>query len=517
MILPTIGNIIFVALLLVLLFTSGNGLLGDGDTGYHIRTGELILRQWQIPVTDPYSYHVPPLTWTAHEWLAEVIMASIFGISGLTGVVWFFAVLLAATHWGLYRILREQSNDIMLCTIITLLAAASSSSHWLARPHVFSLILTLAWCHLLNRFQQKNQQTLVYLPAIMLLWANLHGGFVLGLFLIGIYFTGNLISACISDPSEASQARQRIWPLLLCLGATTLASLVNPIGYKLLLFPFRVTADPFVMNRVAEFLSPNFHEVLPFKYMFLLVLVFLALSRAPLNAIQLSILALLSYMALYSVRHVSLYALLIAPILLKSSEDVVSRLPSRWLNIYRQRNINLANIEVGLSPWPWPSVTVALTAVFAITGVLRYQFDPKVFPVTAVEFLQRETLPGNMFNNDEFGDYMIYAIWPKYRVFMDGRSDMYGEKYGSAYLTLANALPGWKEIMAKYQINWVFFDTRSPLTSALLDQDNWQAVYSDKVATIFLKRTIENGPILTRYANVNVPRINSPIPHEKAD
>ena len=105
--LPTIGNIIFVALLFVLVFNSGNGLLGDGDSGYHIRTGELILKEWRIPALDPYSYHVPPLQWTAHEWLAEVIMATIHSVSGLTGIVLFFAVLLALIHWCLYRILRE--------------------------------------------------------------------------------------------------------------------------------------------------------------------------------------------------------------------------------------------------------------------------------------------------------------------------------------------------------------------------------------------------------------------------
>ena len=278
--LPTIGNIIFVALLFALLFTSGNGLLGDGDTGYHIRTGELILKEWRIPTLDPYSYHAPPLPWIAHEWLAEVIMATIYSVSGLTGIALFFALLLALIHWLLYRILREQSNDIILCTIVTLFAAAASSSHWLARPHVFSLLFTLIWCHLLNQFQYKNRPTLIYLPVIMLLWANLHGGFIIGI--------------CSPRPIpyrqhnrrvyrwsfEAFLARQKLRPIMLCIAVTALVSLINPIGYKLLLFPFHITADQFVMNHVVEFLSPNFHGALPFKYMFLTVLVSLALCRS---------------------------------------------------------------------------------------------------------------------------------------------------------------------------------------------------------------------------------------------
>ena len=79
-----------------------------------------------------------------------------------------------------------------------------------------------------------------------------------------------------------------------------------------------------------------------------------------------------------------------------------------------------------------------------------YQFDEKVFPVAAVEFLKREPIAGNMFNNDEFGDYIIFTAWPAYRVYIDGRSDMYGEKYGGDYLKIADVQPGWKEILKKY-------------------------------------------------------------------
>ena len=91
----------------------GNALLSDGDTGYHIRTGELIAQTWRIPYDDPYSYHYPPLKWTAHEWLSELVMATIVRAFGLTGVVVFFAFILATTHWLLYRVLRSKSDDIL--------------------------------------------------------------------------------------------------------------------------------------------------------------------------------------------------------------------------------------------------------------------------------------------------------------------------------------------------------------------------------------------------------------------
>jgi hypothetical protein len=104
-----------------------------------------------------------------------------------------------------------------------------------------------------------------------------------------------------------------------------------------------------------------------------------------------------------------------------------------------------------------------------------------------------------MFNNDEFGDYIIFAAWPQYHVFMDGRSDMYGEKLGSAYLKVANAQPGWKEVLKHYNIDWVIFDTNSALTATLREQTDWQPIYTDKLATIFVKKDSANERLLAKF------------------
>src|SRR4029453_7514565 len=284
--LPSIGNMVFVAVLCVLVFNSGQGLLGDGDTGYHIRTGEVILRTWNVPKQDIYSLHVPPLKWTAHEWMAEIIMAVIFRFVGLTGIVVFFAFLLAMTHWLLYRILRSKSQDILLCTCITMLATATSSTHWLARPPPFSLLLAVIWCHCLDRFQYNNDRTLMYLPLLMLFWVNLHGGYLMGLVLLAIYLTAHVVYSISGRPDQLQRYRVKAKALFLVLIATVVVCAINPSGFEILWFPIRVTSDRFVMDHVTEFMSPNFHDVLPFKYMLLAAIGMLALSRSPLNLIE---------------------------------------------------------------------------------------------------------------------------------------------------------------------------------------------------------------------------------------
>ncbi len=505
--LPSIGNMVFVSLLFVLAFNSAQGLLGDGDTGYHIRTGEIILRTWQVPTHDPYSFHYPPLKWTAHEWLSEVIMAALFRTFGLTGVVLFFAFSLALTHWLLYQSLRSRSNDVFLCVVITLIATASSSLHWLARPHVFSLLLTVVWYDCLDRFQYRNRNKLIYLPLLMLLWVNLHGGFVVGLVLLAIYLGGNVFYAFSAGVVKSQDHLRKAKILAILLFTTLVTCLINPYGIEIFWFPIRVTSDRFIMDRVTEFLSPNFHEALPFKYMLLATIGALALSRSALNLIEATLVLLLSYMALYSARHVSLFAIVVAPILLRSLKNLLTqRPPTRLLQFYRRRVENLRMIDGTVNGYFWPFASILLILGLGATGAIDYRFSDKKFPVAAVEFLKREPITGNMFNNDEFGDYLIFAAWPAYRVFMDGRSDMYGERFGSAYLRVANAQRGWKEIFEKYDITWVLFDTDSPLTAALQEQSDWQPIYSDRVATIFLKKVRAHAPLLEKYPSASLAK-----------
>ena len=498
-VLPSIGNIIFVSVLFVLAFSSGQGLLGDGDTGYHIRTGEIILQNWKVPTEDPYSFHYPPLKWTAHEWLSEVIMAAIYRTTGLSGVVLFFALVLATTHWLLFQILRNQLNDIFLCATVTLLATSASSTHWLARPHAFSLLFALIWCTCLDRFQYRHQKTLAYLPLLMIVWVNLHGGFMIGLIFLVIYFMGNIFYALIRTGTNRAQHIRKAKSLGLVLLATLLACLINPYGWEILLFPIRVMSDRFIMDRVTEFLSPNFHEVLPFKYMLLITIGALALSRTSLNVIEVSLLLLLSYMALYSARHVSLFAIVVAPILLRTLKTILHEFPNRLLQFYQKRVDNLSSIDGSVKGLLWPVVGASLIVLLALLRNLEYGFSPEKFPVAATEFLKKERISGNMFNNDEFGDYLIFAA-RDYRVFMDGRSDMYGEKFGNDYLRVANTLPGWKAILERYHITWVIFDSESPLTAALQEEKDWQAIYTDRVATVFVKKILAHASLLQKYS-----------------
>ena len=136
-------------------------------------------------------------------------MAMAHKFHGLTGVVLLFSLLIAAEYYLLLKIIRTYKGDMLSDTLIVLLAIASSQIHWLARPHIFSLLLMTIWYFLLDQYQQRNRNYLYLLPPLMLLWVNLHGGFVSGFVLSGIYFAGSALNYyLLSEPGKKTTLEQ---------------------------------------------------------------------------------------------------------------------------------------------------------------------------------------------------------------------------------------------------------------------------------------------------------------------
>ena len=502
--LPSIADVFFLSILIALSFIAGQSLLADGDTGYHIRAGEFMLHTLSIPRHDIFSFISPPLPWTAHEWLSEVIMALIHKNFGLTGIVIFFSFVIASVYYLLFKVVQTDKGNIFLAIIVIYLVVASSMSHWLARPHIFSLVLLVVWYYLLDSYQYRDKNYLYLLPPIMLLWVNLHGGFVFGFILLGLYLFGNSIAYVNFTVAEREKRREKTKLLALVLAACLLASLINPYGYKILLFPLSMASEKYIMDHIVEFLSPNFHEVMPFRYLLFLTIAILAISRSTLNIIELSLILLFTHMALYSARHISLFAIIAAPILLRHANLILNATNGRFIDSFKAKSANIALIDASAKGYALVLVCTTPVFILAASGTLEYQFEEKIQPVSAVEFLKREHLTGHVFNDDEFGDYMIYAAWPNYKVFVDGRWDVYGPAKMKDYFKITGIKPGWEEVIEKYKIDWIIYKANSALSMFLMERKDWRLVYADKVANIFLKTVPENEPIINKYPDVQL-------------
>jgi hypothetical protein len=499
---PSVADMIFLSVFLYLSLSGGMALLKDCDTGYHIRAGEFILNNHAIPRQDMFSFISPPLPWTAHEWLSELIMALVYRVSGLTGIVVFYSFFIALVYSLLYKTLRAGRGNIFLAIAITLLVTVSSQLHWLARPHVFSLLLMVVWYYLLEAYQYRDRNRLFLLPILMLLWVNLHGGYIAGFVILGIFLLDNVIKTMTIAGAEKALHLDKAKALALTASLCIVAALINPFGYHILLFPFNVVSNKYLMDHVNEFLSPNFHESLPFKYLFLYTIMVIAVSRKRLNFIEIALILFFTNMALFAVRYVTLFALISAPIILRKSDSILDESSSGIFDFLKRRGTGIASVDDSSRGYIWPIAGILAVVIIGMSGRLEYKFDAKIKPVAAVEFLKKERIPGHMFNNDEFGDYIIYAAWPQYKVFFDGRSDMYGVDQMKDYYEVAGFDTGWEKILDKYGISWIIYYANSSLSRFLLKDERWRLIYSDKVANIFVKNVPAFSSLINKYKDV---------------
>jgi hypothetical protein len=501
-ILPSLSQMVFLIVFIACFSVNGSFLLGDGDTGYHIRAGEIILKDMSVPRHDPFSFISPTLPWTAHEWLSEVVMALVHAAMGMAGIVLFFALLLATTYWLLFRWIRTRGGNFLLDLLILALVVLSSRIHWHARPHVFSLLLIviLYRCLILHRENRGNRLYLI--PIMMLLWVNLHGGYILGFIFMGVFLTSYFVGFMTSQGEERSLHANKGKQLFLVCVASFLAACVNPLGVHAFLFPFRVVSQTYLMDHVMEFLSPNFHDYSPYRYLLLFLIGTLGLSNARLNLIELMLVLLLTSMSLYSMRYIPLCAIVYAPILSMHGNLLLKRYDGRCSKAIRDRSERYGMIDSSAKGYAIPLIVLVVFTLLA-TGKIRVHFPDKTAPTAAIDFLRANAIPGNMFNNDEIGDYVIYWLYPKYKVFVDGRTDMYGPPILKEYFKVAGIESGWKDVLEKYDINYIFFYTDSVLARYLLTDTGWRKIYSDNVATIFMRNTTENRGVPARHASTD--------------
>src|SRR5581483_3963154 len=327
---PSVTDLIFIIILATFGFTAlSTRLLNDAGIGWHIRNGQLILATHTITRVDPFSATMSGKPWYAWEWLYDSLIAAIHDHTGLNGVVFFTAVLIAATFAATFRLALIRGTNLPLAVALAILAASASTIHFFARPHVFSWIFTVVWFQLLDSAEvaREKARRLFWLPLITLLWANLHGGFLLGFVLLGIYLVAGVLRYAgefSAWPAETlGQVRAAQW--LKTLGVVSFlclaASLVNPYGYNLHLHIYQYLTDRFLMNHIDEFGSPNFHGVAQqcFGALLLITLVAVASARSRLRVSHLLVIIFAVYSGLYASRNLPtssiLLVLIVGPLL----------------------------------------------------------------------------------------------------------------------------------------------------------------------------------------------------------
>ncbi|MGQ9555423.1 MAG: hypothetical protein ACUVWR_15080 [Anaerolineae bacterium] len=451
----------------------------DPDYWWHIRTGQYIYETRSIPRVDIYSFTASGRPWITHEWLTEIIFYVVQRQLGYVANVALFGLLAALTWLAVYASCRLHGVGEPGAAILLLWGFAMSMASANVRPQAVTALFGAIYVLILSHYKHGKRRWLWFLPVLMVLWVNLHGGYVIGLAFLVMMLVGEAVSRALRRPSAPLR------PLALVSALTLVASLANPHGVQAWLYPFSYAGVANAsMRYIAEWQSPDFHETyfLIFASSLLLAVV-LGLGRSPLGATGIIWSAALTLMALQSVRHIPLYAVTVTPLL---GARLKAHLTGFGRPLAERKRPRLL-----LAYWLLPVIYLVIIAVGGHSGrPLQFSKEPSTatYPAGGAAYLRSSNLEGNLFNEYGWGGYLIYELYPERQVFIDGRADVYGDALVQSYIDVVRLHPNWQQVLEDHEVSLALVEKDSPLAVVLTGDSGWSEVYEGDVERLFLRQ-----------------------------
>jgi hypothetical protein len=449
----------------------GDTLLQDSDSFWQIRIGQWILDHHAMPTTDFYSFTRPGDYWISTSWLSQVVYAWSYAHWDWAGPVILTAIAVAVSA-AIFACLLDAHLQTPRSVLFAMLAMLLALHHILARPHIMALPVMIAWVGILMSAADRKTAPSWWALPLMALWANLHGGFVLGLALIG-----PIALEAVWTLDNARQLRLMLRWFLFGVAAL-LAACVTPYGWRTLLGATSILNLGELLSVISEWMPANFSSFSAFEGA-LLGLIALGLFRGlTLSVPRIILILLLTSMALAHVRSIEAFAFLVPLIIAKPLGEQSPR--------PRQE----ATGEI------WPARTLTALGALMIVGAAwtstsiylshhRFTFTMTQTPVAAVDLLEQRKAK-RIFNAYQFGGYLISRGIP---VFVDGRAELYGEKFIMDFFRAVEVkkLDNLTRLLDEYRVDATLMVADAPAAQVLDHIKGWKRLYADDVAVIHVR------------------------------
>ncbi|MBY0280354.1 hypothetical protein K2Z84_33900 [Candidatus Binatia bacterium] len=504
-------------------FLGGNVV--DPDLWGHVHYGQAILAGDGLPRQDVFSYTAPGAPFYDHEWLSDLVLAALYGAGGtaalivfklLVGLLLLLALLDAAARLAERLTPGEAPHPLVVAAVlVTALAVITPGASF--RPQLFTMLLLAAELALLLRAERRLDDGVVLpwqlavLPLAMVPWANLHGGFLVGIGLLGVYCAAHLGCwglARVRGRNDGLTTRQA--GALAATGiAVLLAPLVNPYGTELYAY-LAATLDMHGEIREWRPISVLSVEYLRFKLLCVAALgaAAMLLARTSRSDRARTTLAwLVPYLALAAglsfrhQRHSVLFGIAATPLVVVGVEQVRRAALRRWPALVPRPQVWIA-IAGG-------ALAIALVQVHGFaTQVARdgmaIRFGRLDYPIDAVEFMRTHGIGGNVAMPFEWGAYAIAKLAPGSRVFIDGRFEaVYPPQVIDDYFAFMHGTGDWERLLDAYPTDVVVVQRWRNIHPRLFARTDLEYVYSDPAALVFVRRSPANAPALERLASLD--------------
>ncbi|MDY7080789.1 MAG: hypothetical protein SXV54_28230 [Chloroflexota bacterium] len=484
-------------ILFVALFAMAARAPADTDTWWHLQAGRVTLESGHILQSDVFSHTRQGQPWVNHSWLSQVILYLLFHHFRYFGLGLFQALVVTLTFAFVYA---QMEGDIFTRAFILVLAAATSGVVWIARPQLFSFLLTAVLCYLLYLYKWRGLNRLWLIPPLFVLWVNLHAGYALGFIVLVGFVAGEVLNNLLPHPREEGRGVpwRGVGLIVLVSLVSVLCLVLNPNTTRMWTYYLDTVGIGVLQDFIQEWRSPDFHPLYtqPFIWLLLATLAAVGLSDRRVDGSDLALVAGFAYAGLLAGRNIGPFALVTAPVLSRHVWPIVER----WLRAARERGwlgpslraVRPPSVRLALVNWSLLAL-VLVAAGIKVYLPLRAEFnvgnERDTLPVDAIAWIQEQRPAGPMFNSYNWGGYLIWKLWPDpdYRVFVDGRTDLYGDELLGQYLRVYLAQPDFQEVLDEYGINLVLVERNSFTANFLALDEGWTRAYSDDVAVVYVR------------------------------
>jgi len=467
------------------------------DLWFHLASGKWIIANRHVPRLDPFSFTAPG-PWQDHEWLSQIVLFSLFRTGGLFGLIVCKSAILAATFGLLFYLVNRELRVATCSLLLVTLGVIASWGSLDVRPEMFSLFLFTVIVFLGQEARKTRgaSRALLLMPLLMILWANLHGGFIAGLIVVG--------SGLATEWARKLAGREDCWQKAQLARASAswfcsiATSLINPYTYRALTYPLEYLwgKHHYATTRVTEWLPPELSRLpgLAFLVICLLTVLVIGGKRRVVSWDSLVVMIIFGVSGALHRRHIPFFVFVSLPALatLMSETDPITKL-SRTTSASSGRLI-AGLIQVAL-------VSAAIWKSDMRAGLLASPYRTDLYPVSAAQFLLKNPLPPHLFSLYRHGGFFIWRLFPRYRVFVDGRADVYGEKLLREYAAIIHVEPGWQKILASHGTSLAVLPREEAVAQAMERSSRWHRIYRDATTDVYLRQCAESAAALSRWRN----------------